>query len=51
MVKVNNQIFIIYYIIATSFWLVNQESDLGHCLHSKCPITAIFALVDGGTDS
>ena len=45
-VKVNNQIFIIYYIIATCFRLVNQESDLGNCLHSKCQITAIFTLID-----
>ena len=41
-VKVNNQIFIIYNIVATCFRLVNQENDLGHCLHSKSQITAIF---------
>ena len=49
-VKVNNQVFIIYNIIATCFWLVNQESDLGHCLHRKCQITAIFYFVDISTD-
>ena len=47
----NNQIFIIYNIIATCFWLVNQESDLGHCLHSKCQIAAIVNFIDIGTDS
>ena len=44
-VKVNNQIFIVYNIIVTCFRLVNQENDLGHCLHSKCQITAIFTFV------
>ena len=48
--KLNNQIFIIYNIIATCFGLVNQEKDLGHCLHSKCQITAIFTFVNISTD-
>ena len=49
-VKVNNQIFIIYTIIATGFRLVNQENDLDNCLHSKCQITAISTFVDINTD-
>ena len=40
-----------YYIIATCFWMVNQESDIGHWLHSNCQIAAIFAFVDICTDS
>ena len=49
-VKVNNQLFIIYNIIASFFWLVNQESDLDHCLNSKSQITAIFTVTDISTD-
>ena len=49
-VKVNNQIFIIYNIITTGFWLVNQENDLGQYLHKKCQITAIFTFIDIITD-
>ena len=49
-VKVNNQIFYINNIIAIYFWLVTQESDLGHCFHSKCQITAKFAFIDINTD-
>ena len=49
-VKVNNQKSIIYNFIATFFWLVNQESDLGHCLHIKCQTTAIFTFIGLGTD-
>ena len=49
-VKVNNQIFVTDNIIATCFWLVNQETDLGHCLYSKCQITAIFNFVDISED-
>ena len=45
-VQVNSQIFIIYNITS----LVNQENDLGHCLHSKCQITAIFTCIDMSTD-
>ena len=36
--------------MATCFGLFNQENDLGHCLHSKCQITAIFTYVDISTD-
>ena len=49
-VKVKNQIVVIYNIITTGFWLVNQENDLGHCLHIKFQITAIFTFVDISTD-
>ena len=42
--------FIIYNIITTGFWLVNQEIDLGLSLHSKCQITAIFTFIDISTD-
>ena len=31
--------------------MVNQESHLGHCLHSKCQIAAIFVFVVISTDS
>ena len=48
--KINNQIFIIYNLNSTCFWLVNQENGIGQCLHSKCQITAIFSFVDIGTD-
>ena len=48
LIKINNQKFINYNIIVTC--LVSQESDLGHCLHSKCQITAKFAFVDISTD-
>ena len=41
-VKANNQKYINYKINTTCFWLANQEIDLGHCLHSKCQITAIL---------
>ena len=51
LVEVNYQIFIIYNIIATCFWLVNQESDLGHCLNSKCQTTGIFTFIDISTCS
>ena len=30
--------------------MVNQEKDLGNCLHSKCEITAIFTSIDISTD-
>ena len=49
-VKVNNQKFINYNIIATCFYFVNQESDLGHCLHNKYQITALFTFTDISTD-
>ena len=45
-VKVNIQIFNIYDIIATCFRLVTQKSALGHCLHSKCQITALNTFID-----
>ena len=41
-VKVNNQKYINYNIKTTCFWLINQEIDLGHCLHSKGQNTAIL---------
>ena len=49
-VKVNNQICVIDNIIATCFWLVNQQSDLGHCLNSECQFTAILNFVDISKD-
>ena len=49
-VKVNNKIFIFYNIITTGFWLVNQDNDLGHYLHSKWQITAIFTFDDISKD-
>ena len=51
MVKVNNQLIINYNIISTYFSMVNQESDLNHCLLIKCHITAIFTFIDISTES
>ena len=31
--------------------MVDQESDLGHCLHNKCQITAKYTFIDISTDS
>ena len=30
--------------------MVNQENGLGHCLHSKCQITAFFTSFDISAD-
>ena len=48
--KLINQIFVFYDIIATCFWLVNQESDLRLCLHSKYQIIALFSFIEISTD-
>ena len=32
--------------ITSSLLVSDQEKGLGHCLHSKCHITALFAFVD-----
>ena len=36
--------------LLVSDWLVNQENDLGSCLHSKCQITATFTFIDISAD-